>query len=103
MGERFGVGIVGCGYVGPVTAACLAHLGHRVVCVDKDEGKLAGLRAGRLPIYEPGVQEWFMDGELCRQRLRFSSDLSGALKGAEALFISVESARGGEWAGRSMR
>src|SRR5918998_6673334 len=42
-------------------------------------------------------------GELRRQRLRFSSDLSGALKGAEALFISVESARGGEWAGRSMR
>ena len=61
MGESFGVGIVGCGYVGPVTAACLAHLGHRVVCVDKDEGKLAGLRAGRLPIYEPGVQEWFLD------------------------------------------
>jgi UDPglucose 6-dehydrogenase len=103
MGERFGVGIVGCGYVGPVTAACLAHLGLRVVCVGKGEGKLAGLRAGRLPIYEPGVLEWFMVGELCRQRLRFSSDLSGALKGAEALFISVESARGGEWAGRSMR
>ena len=48
--------------MGPVTAACLAHLGHRVVCVDKGEGKLAGLRAGRLPIYEPGVQEWFLDG-----------------------------------------
>ena len=60
MGESFGVGIVG--YVRPVTAACLAHLGHRVVCVDKGEGKLAGLRAGRLPIYEPGVQEWFLDG-----------------------------------------
>ena len=101
MGESFGVGIVG--YVRPVTAACLAHLGLRVVCVGKGEGKLAGLRAGRLPIYEPGVQEWFLDGELCRQRLRFSSDLSGALKGAEALFISVESARGGEWVGRSMR
>ena len=41
--------------------------------------------------------------ELRRQRLRFSSDLSGALNGAEALFIAVESARGGEWAGRSMR
>ncbi len=95
---------MGCGYVGPITAACLAHLGHRVVCVDKGEGKLGGLRAGRLPIYEPGVQEWFSwMGELRRQRLRFSSDLSGALKGAEALFISVESARGGEWAGRSMR
>jgi hypothetical protein len=61
------------------------------------------LRAGSLPIYEPGVQEWFLDGGLRRQRLRFSSDLSGALKGAEALFISVESARGGEWAGRSLR
>jgi len=45
MGESFGVGIVGCRYVGLVTAACLAHLGHRVVCVDKDEGKLAGLTA----------------------------------------------------------
>jgi len=45
MGESFGVGIVGCGYVGLVTTACLAHLGHRVVCVDKDEGKLARLTA----------------------------------------------------------
>ena len=53
---------MGCGYVGPITAACLAHLGRRVVCVDEDEGKLAGLRARRLPIYEPGVQEWFLDG-----------------------------------------
>jgi len=94
---------VGCVYVGPVTAACLAHLGHRVVCADKDEGKLVGLRAGRLPIYEPGVQEWFLDGGLRWQRPRFSSDLSGALNGAEALFIAEVSARGGEWAGRSMR
>ena len=45
MGESFGVGIVGCGYVAPVAAARLAHLGQRVVCVDKDEGKLAGLTA----------------------------------------------------------
>jgi UDP-glucose 6-dehydrogenase len=79
--------------VGPVTAACPAHVWHRVVCVGKGEGKLAGLRAGRLPIYEPGVQEWFLDGGLRRQRLRFSSDLSGALKGAEALFIAVERSR----------
>ena len=53
---------MGCGYAGPVTAACLADLGHWVVCVDKGEGKLAGLRAGRLPIYEPGVRGWFLDG-----------------------------------------
>jgi UDPglucose 6-dehydrogenase len=94
---------VGCGYVGPVTAACLAHLGHRVVCVDKDEGKLAGLRAGRLPIYEPGVQAWFLDGVASPATGVLLKRTSGALKGAEALFISAESARGGEWAGRSMR
>lgn len=94
---------MGCGYVGPVTAACLAHLGHRVVCVDKDEGKLAGLRAGRLPIYEPGVQEWFLDGGASPATAALLKRSFGALKGAEALFISVESARGGEWAGRSMR
>ena len=45
IGESFGVGIVGCGYVGLVTPACLAHVGRRIVCVDKDEGKLAGLTA----------------------------------------------------------
>jgi UDPglucose 6-dehydrogenase len=103
MGESFGVGIVGCGYVGPVTAACLAHLGHRVVCVDKDEGKLAGLRAGTLPIYEPGVQEWFLDGGASPATAALLKRSFGALNGAEALFIAVESARGGEWAGRSMR
>jgi UDP-N-acetyl-D-mannosaminuronate dehydrogenase len=103
MGESFRVGIVGCGYVGPVTAACLAHLGHRVVCVDKDEGKLAGLRSGGCPSTSRASRSGSWMGELRRQRLRFSSDLSGALKGAQALFISVESARGGEWAGRSMR
>ena len=57
MGEGLGVGIVGCGYIGLVTGACLAHLGHRVVCVDEDESKLAGLRACKMPIYEPGLQE----------------------------------------------
>jgi UDPglucose 6-dehydrogenase len=102
MGESFGVGIVGCGYVGPVTAACLAHLGHQVVCLDKDEGKLAGLRVGGCPSTSRASRSGSWIGELRQQRLRFSSDLSGALKGAEALFIVVESARGGEWAGRSM-
>ena len=47
---------------GPPQRSHPAHLGHRVVCVDKGEGKLARLRAGRLPIYEPGVQGWFLDG-----------------------------------------
>src|SRR3712207_2825394 len=101
--EFRGRDIVGCGYVGPITAACLAHLGHRVVCVDKDEGKLAGLRGGGCPSTSWASRSGSWMGELRRQRLRLSSDLSGASKGAEALFISVESARGGEWAGRSMR
>jgi UDP-glucose/GDP-mannose dehydrogenase family, NAD binding domain len=65
MGEGLGVRIVGCGYVGLVTGACLSHLGHRLVCVDEGERKLAGLRACRMPIYEPGLQE-LVEGELCR-------------------------------------
>lgn len=71
--------------------------------MDKDEGKLAGLRAGRLPIYEPGVQEWFLDGGASPATAALLERSFGGLEGAEALFISVESARGGEWAGRSMR
>lgn len=63
-----------------------ACLGHRVVCVDKDEGKIAGLRAGRLPIYEPGLQE-LVEGGLRRQRLSFSSGPSGAVDEADVLLI----------------
>ena len=71
MGESIGVGIVGCGYVGLVTAACLAHLGHRVVCVDKDEGKLTRAEGeGHLRFVEP---LWLLfDG---------STALTGALHG----------------------
>jgi UDPglucose 6-dehydrogenase len=89
------VGIFGCGHVGLVTGVCLAHLGHRVVCVDKDGGKIAGLRAGRLPIYEPGLQE-LVEGGLRRERLRFSSELSGAVDEAEVLFIAVDTSQNGD-------
>jgi UDP-glucose 6-dehydrogenase len=57
MREDFEVGIVGSGYVGLVTGACLSHLGHRARCLDEDEGRIAGLAEGRVPIYEPGLQE----------------------------------------------
>jgi UDPglucose 6-dehydrogenase len=90
-----GVGIVGCGYVGLATGACLAHLGHRVVCVDKDEGKIAWLRTGRLPIYEPGLRELLKRG-LRRKRLSFSSELSGAVDEAEVLFIAVDTRQNGD-------
>ena len=48
MAESFGVGVVGTGYVGLVTGTCLSHLGHRVVCIDRDEGRISALKAGCL-------------------------------------------------------
>ena len=57
MAESLRVGVVGTGYVGLVTGACLAHLGHRVACVDRDEERVRGLRSGRMPVYEPGQEE----------------------------------------------
>ena len=62
LAEEFNVGVVGAGYVGLVTGACLAHVGHRVVCVDRDEERVAELREGRMPIYEPGLEELVADG-----------------------------------------
>jgi UDPglucose 6-dehydrogenase len=94
-GSTLGVGIVGCGYVGLVTGACLAHLGRRVVCVDKDEEKIAGLKAGRLPIYEPGLRE-LVEGGLRGKRLSFSVELSGPVEEAEVLFIAVDTRQNGD-------
>ena len=79
--------VVGTGYVGLVTGACLADLGNQVVCVDQDDGKIAQLQSGRMPIYEPGLEE------LVRRnhpgRLRFSSEISGAVKDSQVIFIAV--------------
>ncbi|MBF6164857.1 UDP-glucose/GDP-mannose dehydrogenase family protein [Streptomyces gardneri] len=71
MGSR--VGVVGAGYVGLTSAACLAHLGHHVVCVDNDESKVAALRAGTVAIVEPGLPELVREG-LSENRLFFTSD-----------------------------
>ncbi len=57
MAESFRIGVVGTGYVGLVTGACLAHLGHRVTCVDRDEERTRELKEGRIPIYEPNLEE----------------------------------------------
>ncbi len=79
--------VVGTGYVGLVTGVCLSHLGHEVVCVDRDEKKIENLKKGILPIYEPGLQEIL---EKCaeKERLFFSSSLQSA-GGKDFLFIAV--------------
>ena len=89
--EEFNVGVVGAGYVGLVTGACLAHVGHRVACVDKNEARVAELSEGRVPIYEPGLEELVARS---RKRLSFTSDLPGVVRGSDVLFIAVDTPPG---------
>jgi UDPglucose 6-dehydrogenase len=89
--ERFNVGVVGAGYVGLVTGACLAHLGHRVVCVDKNEERVASLREGRVPFYEPGLEE--LVGRV-DEGLSFTTDLPGVVREADVVFVVVDTPQG---------
>ncbi len=80
--------VVGTGYVGLVTGAVFADLGNDVVCVDNDQKKIEALRAGQMPIYEPGLEEMVVrnkdDG-----RLSFTTDLTGAVRQSDVIFIAV--------------
>jgi UDPglucose 6-dehydrogenase len=82
------VAVVGTGYVGLVAGTCFAELGHKVVCVDNNPDKLATLRAGKLPIYEPGLEE-MVPKNVARGRLRFTDDLAAAVREAEVVFVAV--------------
>jgi len=82
------IAILGCGYVGLVTGACLAEIGHSVVCTDNDENKIHTLHQGSLPIYEPGLQE-IVHRCVAAQRLSFTTDLGEAVRHGEAIFICV--------------
>lgn len=82
------IAIIGTGYVGLVTGTCLAEFGHDVVCVDKIEDKIARLRQGRIPIYEPGL-DVMVAKNVAEGRLRFTARLEEAVPGAEAVFIAV--------------
>lgn len=82
------IAMVGTGYVGLVTGACLADLGHDVVCIDSDASKIEGLLVGRMPIYEPGLAE-LVARNVAAGRLTFSTDLSVSVKGRDAVFIAV--------------
>ena len=84
--NREPIGVIGTGYVGLVTAAGFAELGSEVYCVDIDAAKIAGLREGRIPIWEPGLEELVARH---RDRMHFSTDLADALEHARLLFVAV--------------
>lgn len=80
--------VIGVGYVGLVTAACFADLGNRVIALDIIEEKIAGLRRGEMPIYEPGLKE-LVDRNVLSGRLSFTTSYDEGLKGTEFIFIAV--------------
>jgi len=80
--------VIGAGYVGLVTATCLAELGHTIICVDNDKRKLENLKKGIMPIYEPGLEELVARNRKAR-RLIFSSSIKEAAQHSEVVFICV--------------
>jgi UDPglucose 6-dehydrogenase len=82
------IAMIGAGYVGLVSGACLADFGHTVTCVDKDAGRIAGLLRGEMPIFEPGLSE-LVAKNAREERLRFTTELGAAAATADAIFIAV--------------
>ena len=80
--------MIGTGYVGLVSGACFADFGHHVTCVDKDKGKIDALLAGRIPIFEPGLDQ-LVEGNVAAGRLNFTLDVASVLPEADAVFIAV--------------
>jgi UDPglucose 6-dehydrogenase len=80
--------VIGSGYVGLVTATCLAETGHVVIGVDADTEKIRRLKAGEVPIYEPGLED-LLDRNLKAKRLSFTANTAQACAGAEAIFLAV--------------
>jgi len=80
--------VVGCGYVGLVTGACLAEIGHRVCCVDNDSAKISSLQAGKIPIYEAGLDR-LVHRNVKAKRLSFAPTLEEGMDGAKIVFIAV--------------
>lgn len=82
------IAMVGSGYVGLVSGACLADFGHDVVCIDKDQSKIDRLHDGVMPIYEPGLAA-LVESNVRAGRLSFTTDIAEGIRGASAIFIAV--------------
>ena len=82
------IAMIGTGYVGLVSGTCFADFGHSVVCVDKDQAKIDALLAGRMPIYEPGLDA-LVAANVAAGRLSFTTDIAEGIAGADAVFIAV--------------
>src|SRR6187397_3742163 len=82
------ISIVGSGYVGLVTGACFADVGHNVICVDNDPRKVEALQAGKIPIYEPGLEE-IIHRNVSAQRLRFTGSIKEGVDNSQIVFIAV--------------
>jgi UDPglucose 6-dehydrogenase len=80
--------IIGTGCVGLVTGTCLAEVGHHVICVDNDAAKIAALQAGRIPIYEPGLDQ-LVERNVSAKRLTFTSSTAEGVAQSDAIFIAV--------------
>src|ERR671910_2079912 len=91
MSEEFNIGVVGAGYVGLVTGACLSNIGHRVTVMDADPDRVADLERGKVPIYEPGLEELMAKSA---DRLRFTTELAGVVHEADVVFIAVGTPQG---------
>ena len=82
------IAVIGTGYVGLVSGVCFSEFGFNVTCVDKDKNKINKLNSGKIPIYEPGLENIYKRNAAAK-RLIFTSDLASAVKGADVVFIAV--------------
>jgi len=89
------VTVIGTGYVGLVTGTCLAEVGNHVICVDIDKSKVAIMQAGKIPIYEPGLEAVFKRN-IDEDRLKFSTELPYSIKDAEVIFLALPTPPNGD-------
>ena len=81
------IAIVGSGYVGLVTGACFAEVGHHVICVDNDDKKVKALQSGIIPIYEPGLDD-LVHRNVAARRLRFTNSIEDGVDNSQVIFIA---------------